>query len=249
MRIQGRILRPSTLEERRLLLSLGLDKLRVSRGTNPFALVRKIQKVARGSQREMLAIRALACLPMRQVPAPKAPMLSTKRTEVLPKRDATAAVLARRCCGRFGGAGKMMNEEAATSASAAPLPREVISMLIIENQAHFDEVIAFAKKSGKYEPAAAEEARTSYLKNRLDYLESYGGKGAAGESRMRVRLFKDFAPYSFGFVIEERGADNQYQHVLTGGLLFHGAVDGYGSGSGPTFSVTLTPVDGWQIHT
>jgi hypothetical protein len=65
-------LRPSTLEERRLLLGIGLDKLRVARGTNPFALVRKIQKVARGSQREMLAIRALACMPMPKIPAPEA---------------------------------------------------------------------------------------------------------------------------------------------------------------------------------
>jgi hypothetical protein len=142
----------------------------------------------------------------------------------------------------------MMNEDATTSASAAPLPGEEPSMLIIENQAHFDEVIAFAKKNGKYEPAASEEGN-SYLKNRLDYLENYGGKDADGESRMRVRLLKDFAPYSFGFVIEGRGDDGQYQHVLTGGLLFHGPVDGYGSGAGPTFSVTLTPVDGWQIHT
>ena len=75
MRIQGRVLRPSTMEERRLLLGLGLDKLLVVRGINPFALVRKIQKIARGSQREMLAIRALACMPMPQVPAPKAPFL------------------------------------------------------------------------------------------------------------------------------------------------------------------------------
>jgi len=67
MRIQGRILRPSTLEERRLLLGLGLDKLRVPRGTNPFALVRKIQKVARGSRQEMRAIRALATIPALRV--------------------------------------------------------------------------------------------------------------------------------------------------------------------------------------
>jgi len=121
-------------------------------------------------------------------------------------------------------------------------------MLIIENQAHFEEVIAFAKRSGKYEPAASEESN-SYLKNRLDYLENYGGKDAVGESRMRVRLFKDFAPYSFGFVIERRGAGGEHTQLLTGGLLFHGSVDGYGSGSAPTFSVTQTPVDGWQIHT
>jgi hypothetical protein len=74
MRIQGRVLRPSTLEERRLLLSLGLDQLRVPRGTNPFAVIRKIQKVARGSQREMLAIRDLACAAKPQLRVPKSPL-------------------------------------------------------------------------------------------------------------------------------------------------------------------------------
>ena len=34
-----------------------------------------------------------------------------------------------------------------------------------------------------------------------------------------------------------------------GGLLFHGELDGFGSGAGPTFAVTLTPTEGWQIHT
>jgi hypothetical protein len=141
-----------------------------------------------------------------------------------------------------------MDEEAATPTSAVPPRARGLSMLIIENQAHFDEVVAFAKRSGKYEPAVGEEGN-SCLKSRLDYLESYGGKGEDSESQMRVRLFKDFAPYSFGFVMEQRGTDGQYQHVLTGGLLFHGTIDGYGSGQGPTLSVTLTPVDGWAIHT
>jgi hypothetical protein len=150
--------------------------------------------------------------------------------------------------GRFGGAGNDERGSGDGHVCSLLLPEKKQRMLIIENQEHFDEVVTFANKSGKYEPSAG-EGSNSYLKRRLDYLESYGGKDAVGESRMRVRLFKDFAPYSFGFVIEERGADGQYQHMLTGGLLFHGSVDGYGSGAAPTFSVTLTPVDGWQIHT
>jgi hypothetical protein len=63
-----------------------------------------------------------------------------------------------------------------------------------------------------------------------------------------VRLFKDFAPYSFGFVVERRGVDGEYTHLLTGGLLYHGPIDGFGSGQAPTFAVSLEPVHGWSIH-
>lgn len=66
---------------------------------------------------------------------------------------------------------------------------------------------------------------------------------------MRVRLFKDFAPYSFGFVIERKGPHGEFHHLLAGGLLFHGPADGYGSGDGPTYAVSLTPVHGWSTHT
>lgn len=34
-----------------------------------------------------------------------------------------------------------------------------------------------------------------------------------------------------------------------GGILFHGKRDGFGSGSAPTFAVTLTPTSGYSIHT
>lgn len=113
-------------------------------------------------------------------------------------------------------------------------------MLLIENQSHYDEVVAFAKANNLFdtdEPGA--------LKRRLDYLESYGGESQT----VRARLFKDFAPYSFGFVLEKKSADGEWKHWFTGGLLFHGSHDGNGSGSGPTFAVTLTPTTGWSIHT
>lgn len=49
MRIQGRHLRPSTLAERRVLKSLGVDVLRVPRRLNPFAVARQIRQLAGGS--------------------------------------------------------------------------------------------------------------------------------------------------------------------------------------------------------
>src|SRR5581483_4340743 len=68
--------------------------------------------------------------------------------------------------------------------SFAPSPE---TMLIIEDQEYFAMVEAFAKDAGLYD-----NQNTSSLKNRLDYLNSYGGDG----DRMRVRLWKDFAPFS-----------------------------------------------------
>ncbi|WP_438040214.1 hypothetical protein [Sorangium sp. So ce128] len=49
MRINGRTLRPSTLAERRLLLSLGTASLRVPRSMNPFAVARRLRRAALGN--------------------------------------------------------------------------------------------------------------------------------------------------------------------------------------------------------
>jgi hypothetical protein len=59
MRIQGRLLRPSSLAERRVLKSLGLDSLRVPRRLNPFAVARQVKKVALGTGGDLPALRTL----------------------------------------------------------------------------------------------------------------------------------------------------------------------------------------------
>lgn len=46
MRVNGRILRPSTLAERRFLSSLGVTELRVPRNTNPFTAARRVRRAA-----------------------------------------------------------------------------------------------------------------------------------------------------------------------------------------------------------
>lgn len=47
MRIQGRLLRPSTLAERRLLLGyFGMSCIRVPRSQNPFVWARRLRRVA-----------------------------------------------------------------------------------------------------------------------------------------------------------------------------------------------------------
>ena len=115
-------------------------------------------------------------------------------------------------------------------------------MLIHRDPQYFEEVVAFAKKVGLYEEKNIDD--NSSLKSRLDYLDHYGG-----DDKTRVRLGRDFAPYSFSFVIERKNAAGEWCHLFEGGLLFHGAHDGRGNGSAPTFAVTLTPTTGWSIHT
>lgn len=119
-------------------------------------------------------------------------------------------------------------------------------MLIIQNKKHFDEVVAFAKKSGLYE----DDGKTNNaLSNRLKYLEEYGGKDDAGNDRMRVRLMPDFAPMSFFFVIEAKNAEGLWRTLFNGGVIYHGRHDDNGGGAAPTFAVTLEPTVGWSIHT
>ena len=85
----------------------------------------------------------------------------------------------------------------------------------------------------------------------------------------RIRLFKDFAPYSFTFQLEslrvikdevsvdeenEKGRYmettkvEQWKPEVFGGVILHGAHDGGGNGGAPTFSVNMSPEDGWAVH-
>ena len=59
MRITGRLLRPSTLAERRILKALGTDVLRVPRKLNPFAVARHIRKLAAGTGGNLPELRAM----------------------------------------------------------------------------------------------------------------------------------------------------------------------------------------------
>ena len=113
-------------------------------------------------------------------------------------------------------------------------------MLVIDDRKHFDAVVAFAKTVGLYD---TETDCNGALKSRLTYLERFTTTDGT-----RVRLFRDFAPYSFGFRVE-RMREGEWCCLFEGGLIFHGAHDGNGSGARPTFSTTVTPTVGWSIHT
>lgn len=68
---------------------------------------------------------------------------------------------------------------------------------------------------------------------------------------IETHIYPDFAPLSFEFVRVDykNGRDYKPDFLSNGGIIYHGPHDGFGSGASPTFSVCLTPTDGWSIHT
>lgn len=56
----GRLVRPSNLAERRLLLSLGIVVLRVPRRTNPYLVARRLERAARCDGDDIVLLRCLA---------------------------------------------------------------------------------------------------------------------------------------------------------------------------------------------
>jgi len=58
MRINGRTLRPSDLEERRLMLNeFGTLSLRVPRGANPYLIARRLRRAAHNECPDLLSVR------------------------------------------------------------------------------------------------------------------------------------------------------------------------------------------------
>ena len=80
------------------------------------------------------------------------------------------------------------------------------------------------------------------LEKKLQYLEEY----APG---IICKLYPDFAPNSFFFVLGRETERGVWNVCLNGGLIFHGLYDRGGDGGAPTFSTCMTPTSGWAIHT
>ncbi len=119
------------------------------------------------------------------------------------------------------------------------------SRLDIRNQEHFDEVEAFAKKVGKLEGFNHCLSKLCYGDRSDEELTVWGRRAAA-----RVHLGPDFAPKSFYFSVEVKyEGEQEWGHQYSGGMIFHGPHDNGGDGSAPTFSVNMSPTDGWSIHT
>lgn len=107
-------------------------------------------------------------------------------------------------------------------------------ILVIENKEYFETVEKFAKDTNQFE----------LLEKQLVYLAGYSDRNT------RCTLYKDFAPFSFAFSIEVWVEETEeFKYWFNGGLIYHGKHEGYGSGTAPTFSISLDKAEGWRVHT
>ena len=89
-----------------------------------------------------------------------------------------------------------------------------------------------------------------------EYTESRGDKSLSrcvenlNRWKYPIMVGCDFDEMSFTFceIYPKELLDQGYRPV-NGGIIYHGPRDGYGSGNGPTFSVTLEKTEGYSIHT
>jgi hypothetical protein len=95
---------------------------------------------------------------------------------------------------------------------------------------------------------ARQIGKLNQLLEQLHYLATYANRA---DKDTQCCLFQDHAPWSFQFEMKTRESPNTpWESWFPGGLILHGAHDAGGvTGGAPTFSCTLSPVDGWQVHT
>ena len=97
---------------------------------------------------------------------------------------------------------------------------------------------------------SSDKARQRYVECRK-YTASLGDESLLGCMRSLKRWRQpivvgcDFDEMSFTF----REDRNDGYNPIYGGIIYHGPRDGFGNGSGPTFSVTIDKAEGYRIHT
>lgn len=140
---------------------------------------------------------------------------------------------------------KMENLKSDTQEAAQERPSWFSRLDTSHCQERFDETEAFAKKAGKLDNLHSKLSQLCHGDKSDEELTLWGRPAA-----IRVYLGSDFAPHSFTFYVETQyEGEEEWKFQLNGGLIFHGSHDGGGDGSAPTFSVNMSPQDGWSIHT
>lgn len=101
----------------------------------------------------------------------------------------------------------------------------------------------------KVQEFAAKMGLSKQLNGRLYYLANYGNNGDDYDGNTICLLGKDFAPYSFSFMMKRRKSTNEpYQNYFNGGLIYQGP-NCPADGSFPSLTVSLAEGTGWFVHT
>ena len=80
MRVNGRTLRYSTLAERRMFKSVGIDALRVPRSLNPYAVARQLSRLAKNQGLDAEVLQKLVARAKVQHPPVQGPGVDTPDT-------------------------------------------------------------------------------------------------------------------------------------------------------------------------
>ena len=83
------------------------------------------------------------------------------------------------------------------------------------------------------------------FESQLQWMQIYADQA---DGNTRTLLDNDFAPLSFA-ILRQSQREGAWLNGINGGLIYHGPHDGFGNGSAPSFSVSLSDKQGWSIHT
>jgi hypothetical protein len=111
--------------------------------------------------------------------------------------------------------------------------------VVIDDQTHFDAVRKFARSVGAEDELEGALTRFAHL------------------PEARMKIYKDWAPQSFAFLLESKGADGIYRRDFNGGILWSGPASEAGPGNVldggfPSLSVHIGPTGDkhrWSMHT
>ena len=151
----------------------------------------------------------------------------------------------------FGGEASLDEELAGASSVGLPVVLEAFGYLVQGGAANLEQLLRFV----------ADELLGGAFDHRAPAIvASHGVFGTrphlAGRPTVAVLFYRaHLVAGNTRFVdelcdaIEAEDANGRWTTWFNGGLIFHGAHDGHGSGAAPTFAVSLTPTTGWSIHT
>lgn len=116
-------------------------------------------------------------------------------------------------------------------------------MILPQDVDYYNQVCDFANNNDLFEQ----------FKQQIDFLDTYANRPGCMYDidkgmNTRCKLYKDFAPYSFQFVMEKTDNGKDWKFWFNGGLIYQGPTQPL-DGSFPALTVSFNKNTGWSIHT